>query len=164
MFAGTQTTILNGDVTLRAQFEAGALATSGGNGTRVSERYFLDGKLRGFEPFGLGPRDITAGKNDPLGGNYFAVARFEADFPLGLPEEYGIRGGVFMDIGSVWGLNDTVGATGTVDDKLRLRSSVGVSLLWDTPLGPLRFNFSRAIKKQTYDKVQNFDLTISTKF
>lgn len=164
LFAGTQTTILNGDVTLRAQFEAGALATSGGNGTRVSERYFLDGKLRGFEPFGLGPRDITAGKNDPLGGNYFAVARFEADFPLGLPEEYGIRGGVFMDIGSVWGLNDTVGATGTVDDKLRLRSSVGLSLLWDTPLGPLRFNFSRAIKKQTYDKVQNFDLTISTKF
>jgi len=164
LFAGSQTTILNGDVTLRAQFEAGALATSGGNNTRVSERFFLDGKLRGFEPFGLGPRDTGAGKNDPLGGNYFAVARFEADFPLGLPEEYGIRGGVFMDIGSVWGLNDTVGATGTVDDKLRLRSSVGVSLLWDTPLGPLRFNFSKAIKKQTYDKVQNFDLTITTKF
>lgn len=164
VFAGTQTSILNGDVRLRAEFEAGAIATSGSSGTRASERFFLDSKIRGFEPFGIGPRDTGAGRNDPLGGNYYAVARMEADFPVGLPEEYGIRGGVFFDVGSVWGLNDTAGATGTVDDKLRLRSSVGVALLWDTPLGPLRFNFAKALKKQTYDKEQRFDLTISTKF
>ncbi len=164
IFAGAQTTILNGDVTLRAEFEGGAIATSGTNDTRVTERFFLDGKMRGFEPFGIGPRDNGAGKQDPLGGNYYAVARMEANFPVGLPEEYGIRGGVFFDVGSVWGLNNTVGATGTVDDSLKLRSAVGLSLLWDTPLGPLRFNFSKAVKKQTYDKEQTFDLTISTKF
>lgn len=164
VFAGAQTSVLNGEVKLRAEIEAGAIATSGGSGTRATERFFLDGKMRGFEPFGIGPRDTGAGKNDPLGGNYYAVARMEADFPVGLPEEYGIRGGVFFDVGSVWGLNDTVGATGTVDDKLRLRSSVGLALLWDTPLGPLRFNFSKALKKQTFDKEQTFDLTISTKF
>ena len=164
LFAGAETSVLNGEVKLRAEVEAGAIATSGGSGTRATERFFLDGKIRGFEPFGIGPRDTGAGKNDPLGGNYYAVARMEADFPIGLPEEYGIRGGVFFDVGSVWGLSDTVGATGTVDDKLRLRSSVGLALLWDTPLGPLRFNFSKAIKKQTYDKEQTFDLTISTKF
>ena len=164
LFAGAQTTVLNGEVRLRAEFEAGAIATSGGRGTRAMERFFIDGKMRGFEPFGMGPRDTGAGKNDPLGGNYFAVARVEADFPIGLPEEYGIRGGVFFDVGSVWGLGDTAGATGAVDDKLRLRSTVGVSLLWDTPIGPLRFNFSKALKKQAYDKEQRFDLTISTKF
>ena len=163
VFAGAQTSILGGDVVLRAQAEAGAIAASGGNGTRVSERYFLDGKLRGFKPFGVGPRDTLAGKKDPLGGNVFAVARFEAEFPIGLPEEYGIRGGAFLDIGSVWGLDDVAGA-GVVDDKMRLRSAVGVSVLWDTPLGPLRFNFSRALKKQPYDREQTFDLTISTKF
>lgn len=164
LFAGAQTSILGGDVLLRAEVEGGVVAASGGNGTRVTERFFLDGKLRGFQPFGIGPRDITAANNDPLGGNAFAVARFEAEFPLGLPEEYGIRGGAFLDVGSVWGLDDVAGAGGAVDDKLRLRSSVGVSLLWDTPLGPLRFNFSKALKKQAYDKEQSFDLTISTKF
>lgn len=163
LFAGAQTRVLGGDVLLRAEFEAGALATSGGNNSRVTERFFLDGKMRGFQPFGVGPRDTLAGKRDPLGGNVFAVARFEAEFPLGLPEEYGIRGGAFLDIGSVWGLDDVAGV-GPVDDKLRLRSSVGVSLLWDTPLGPLRFNFSKALRKQAYDKEQTFDLTISTKF
>jgi outer membrane protein insertion porin family len=94
----------------------------------------------------------------------FAVARFEADFPLGLPEEYGIKGGAFLDVGSVWGLDNTVGTTGAVDDSAKLRSAIGLSVLWDTPLGPLRFNFSKALKKETYDKEQRFDLTISTKF
>jgi len=164
VFAGAQTRVLNGEVTLRAEFEGGAISGVNANGTRVTERFFLDGKLRGFAPFGAGPRDTLAGQNDPLGGNYFAVARVEAEFPIGLPEEYGIKGGAFFDIGSVWGLNDTAGDLGAVDDKLRLRSSVGLSLLWDTPIGPLRFNFSKTLKKQTYDKEQSFDLTISTKF
>jgi len=99
---------------------------------------------------------------DALGGNYFAVARFETEFGLGLPEELGINGGLFMDFGSVWGLDNTNG--GAVDDGFYLRSTVGVSVFWETPVGPLRFNFSRVLQKQDYDDVQNFDLTISTQF
>ena len=95
----------------------------------------------------------------------FAVARFEADFPLGLPEEYGIKGGLFADVGSVWSLDDVAGWNGdTVDDSMHLRSAVGFSVFWTTPIGPLRFNFSKALEKQEYDKEQSFDLTISTKF
>ena len=93
----------------------------------------------------------------------YAVARLEADFPLGLPEEYGISGGVFLDVGSVWGLDDTAG-TAVVDDSMNLRSTVGFAVFWDTPIGPLRFNFTNALQKETYDKEQTFDLTISTKF
>ena len=44
--------------------------------------------------------------NDALGGKFFATAQFEAEFPLGLPEEYGIRGGVFYDVGNLWDLSD----------------------------------------------------------
>ena len=99
---------------------------------------------------------------DAVGGNYFAVARLEAEFPLGLPEENGITGGIFADVGSVWGLDNTLG--GIIDDDMHLRSSVGVSVFWNTALGPLRFNFSKAINKQTYDLEQNFDLTVSTRF
>jgi outer membrane protein insertion porin family len=163
--AVAETKILNEEVTLRAIFEGGAVVTAGGYTSRVTDRYFGNGKIRGFEPNGIGPRDETATNKDALGGNLFAVARFEADFPLGLPEEYGIKGGAFLDVGSVWGLDNTAGTGGvTVDDAAKLRSAIGVSVLWDTPLGPLRFNFSKALRKETYDKEQSFDLTISTKF
>ena len=160
--AMAETKIMNEEVTLRAIVEGGAITSLGGNVTRVTDRFFGNNKIRGFEPNGIGPRDLTATDDDALGGNLFAVARFEAEFPLGLPEEYGITGGAFMDVGSVWSLDDTNG--GAVDDSFIPRATVGVSIFWNTPIGPLRFNFSHAVKKEVYDKEQTFDLTISTKF
>ncbi len=156
--------ILNEEVTLRAIFEAGAISPLGGYNTRVTERFFGNGKIRGFEGNGIGPRDQVTG--DALGGNFYAVARFEADFPIGLPEEYGLSGGMFLDVGSVWGLKGNVvdAAGAAIDTGFNPRAAVGVSVLWDAPIGPLRFNFSRALKKETYDKEQRFDLTISTQF
>lgn len=159
-----ETKVLNEEVTLRAIFEGGAITSLGGNVTRVTDRFFGNGKIRGFEPNGIGPRDLGATDEDALGGNMFAVARFEADFPLGLPEEYGISGGAFFDVGSVWSLDNVAGAGGTVDDGFNPRATVGVSLFWTTPIGPLRFNFSKAIVKEDYDKEQTFDLTIQTRF
>jgi outer membrane protein insertion porin family len=159
-----QTRILNEEVTLRAEVEGGVITPFGATQTRVTERYFLNGLMRGFEPFGIGPRELRPAfpNRDALGGNAFAVARLEAQFPLGLPTEYGITGGVFADVGSVWSLTDTDG--GAIDDSLRLRSAVGFSLFWTTPIGPLRFNFSRAILKESYDREQTFDFSISTRF
>ncbi len=154
--------VLNEEVTVRAIFEGGYVHDLGSTGTRVTDRFFGNGKIRGFEPNGIGPRDGT--DSDALGGNAFVVARFEADFPLGLPEEYGITGGAFLDVGSVWSLDNTAGLLGTVDDGFNPRVAVGLSLLWNTPIGPLRFNFSRAVVKEDYDKEQTFDLTVSTKF
>ena len=49
-------------------------------------------------------------------------------------------------------------------DDFTPRAVAGLSLFWDTPLGPLRFNFSKALQKEDYDKEQSFDLTVSTKF
>lgn len=161
---GYEQRILNGEVTLRAEAEAGALVMFSGD-SRINERYFLGQRMRGFEPTGLGPRDTGATGNDAMGGNYFAVARLEAEFPLGLPEEYGISGGLFFDVGSVWGLNNTTGAGGgTVDDSLHWRAAAGFSVFWDTPVGPLRFNFSVPVRRMSYDRTQSFDLTISTRF
>jgi outer membrane protein insertion porin family len=157
-----ETKVLKEEVTVRAIFEGGAIVTLGDGTSRVTERYFGYGKIRGFEANGIGPRDGTDGE-DALGGNYFVAARFETEFPLGLPEEYGITGGAFFDIGSVWGLDNTAGLT-TVDDSFIPRASVGLSVFWTTPIGPLRFNFSRAILKEDFDIEQNFDLTISTRF
>lgn len=165
-----ETRIAREEVTLRAELEFGALTRLEGN-SRITERYFLNtSRMRGFDGAGVGPRDRDSANGDALGGNYFAVARMEAEFPLGLPEEYGITGGLFFDVGSVWGLDDvagTAGATqpgGIVDDSLRLRSVVGFSIFWNTQIGPLRFNFSKALVKEDYDRERTFDLTVSTRF
>lgn len=157
-----ETRVMNEEVTLRAIFEGGAISSLGDNTTRVTDRFFGNGKIRGFEPNGIGPRDLAATDQDALGGNFFAVARFEADFPLGLPEEYGITGGAFLDVGSVWSLDNDGG--GAIDDSFTPRAAVGVSVFWNTPIGPLRFNFSKAVQKEDYDREQSFDLTVSTRF
>ena len=161
-----ETAVAREEVTLRASFEGGAMTALEGD-SRISDRFFLSSRqMRGFDTYGLGPRDTDAGNNDALGGNYFAVARFEAAFPLGLPEEYGISGGVFYDIGTVWGLDNTDGTGGvnSVDDSLHWRSAIGVSVFWDTILGPLRFNFSRALTAESYDRTRQFDFTVETRF
>lgn len=157
-----QTKIFNEEVTLRATVEAGAISFSNGS-SRVTDRFSIGpSKLRGFESGGIGPREISAGVNDGLGGNYFAVARVDAEFPLGLPEEYGIKGGLFYDVGSVWGLDNT--NANVVSEDFSARHVVGFSILWDSAIGPLRLNFSEAVKKEKSDRVQNFNLSISTKF
>ncbi|MBN9886402.1 outer membrane protein assembly factor BamA [Pelagibaca abyssi] len=167
--AVAQTKVWNEEVTLRASFEAGALHYSSGE-SRVTDRFLLsDSTMRGFEYGGIGPReyDSASDVDDGLGGNYFAVARLEAEFPIGLPEEYGISGGVFYDIGSVWGLSDATKDSTTnkiLYDDFRARQVVGVSVFWDSAFGPLRLNFSRPVQKEEHDRDQNFSLSISTEF
>ena len=155
--AVAETKVLNEEVTLRAVAEGGAITSLNGYQSRVTDRFFGGGSFRGFERNGVGPRDGV----DALGGNMFASLRFEAEFPLGLPEEYGITGAAFLDAGSIWGLDNPGSAQG-VDASLR--AAGGLAILWTTPIGPLRMNFSRPIKKESFDLDQSFELTIATQF
>lgn len=157
-----QTKVLSEEVTLRATLEGGSLNYLSGSG-RSTDRFFMGSSvMRGFEPSGIGPREVSGAINDTLGGNMFAVARFEAEFPLGLPEEYGITGGVFYDVGSLWSLD--LSNANVINQDFAARSVVGASLFWKTPIGPLRFNFTRALSKEVGDREQTFDLSISTEF
>jgi outer membrane protein insertion porin family len=156
---------LNEELTLRATVEAGALAWRGGT-NRAADRFLLaSSQLRGFEPGGVGPRDAAAVENDALGGNLYVVGRVEAEFPLGLPEEYGIRGGVFYDVGNLWDLSDVnLGGNAVQGEDGSFRHVIGVSVFWDTPFGPLQFNISDAIRKETFDREQKFEITLQTDF
>ena len=175
MLAGYERRVLNGDVTLSAEFEAGAVVHSSG-ASRVNERFVLTSdQFRGFEAYGLGPvgyGNAVANRNG-LGGNFFAVARLEAQFPLGLPSEYNMRGGFFMDVGSVWGVDNVaaadlcaggVPAANCVIDDNSLRAVAGLSLIWGSPMGPLRLNFTTPLRAEAYDRTRRFDLTIATRF
>lgn len=157
-----QRKVLKDDVTLRATLEGGILNYSKGE-SRVIDRFNLGSQaLRGFEPGGVGPREYDPANsvNDALGGEKFAVARLEADFPLGIPEEYGLSGSIFYDVGSLWGLNSNDADVLYADGSMR--QVVGAALLWSTPIGPLRFNFTRAISKELHDKERSFEFTLST--
>ena len=161
--AAYETKVLNEEIGLTARVRGGALNFIDSS-SRVINR-FGGGYVRGFKRNGIGPRDLAAKNQDALLGNYALGVSLEANFPLGLPEEYGIRGGVFYDTGSVWGLDITKGTNGVpVDDDFHLRQVIGASIFWTTPIGPLRFDFTRAIQKESYDETQNFNFTISTSF
>lgn len=158
-FVGAETKVLNEELTLRATVEGGYLDYTDGQ-SRVTDRFFLGSRLmRGFDAGGIGPRARDG--DDAIGGNAFAVARLEAEFPLGLPSEYGLSGGLFYDYGSVW----DSGYAGQVDyDDFTARSVIGASIFWTTPIGPLRFNFTEPVDVQDRDKTRAFDVTISTNF
>ncbi|MBA3325336.1 MAG: outer membrane protein assembly factor BamA [Rhodobacteraceae bacterium] len=168
------TSLFDEDVVLSAALEGGALFAN--DGTTVTQRFITGGDaFRGFARNGVGPRDICdrgdcrepqedVKVDDPLGGNFLSVLRLDASFPLGPLEQYGIYGGVFSDIGSLWGLDETFGSMGEVDDEFYLRATAGLSLFVETPFAPLRFNFARAIRKRDFDETENFRFTVATRF
>jgi len=154
-------------IVLSADFEGGALFSGASGGSRVTDRFFLGGtSFRGFDVGGVGPRDDDGGSvNDALGGNFYAIARFDAQFPIGLPRDLGFTGGAFIDVGSVWGMDGApFGASGAIDDAAYLRATAGLALYWQTPLGPLQFSWAYPLVQQPGDITQVFSVSVSTSF
>lgn len=139
-----------------------------GQNVRLVDAFYKGGEtIRGFENSGIGPRlenDVT-GADNAVGGKMFYAGTVEVRFPLPfIPEELGFSGAVFADAGSVWGTDANVGANETLYDTNELRASVGGSLLWNSPVGPLRADFAYALSKADYDKEQVFRFGASSKF
>ena len=140
--------------------EVGAIGAYGDEDVVINERYFLGGtSLRGFERAGVGPRDSLT--NDSLGGNYFYRGTAELSFPLGLPEELGVLGHAFSDMGSLWEL-DSSGVE--VIDESSLRASVGAGLSWRSPFGPLRVDLAVPVAKEDFDEEESFRFNFGTRF
>jgi len=154
----TYKTMFRDDIILTSDLSSGIIS---GSDASIMNRFTLGGdRLKGFRNQGIGPYDTLY--NTPLGGKMFTSLSLQASFPIGVPEEYGIFGGLFIDTGSLWGLDNT--ASGRVDDSANIRSAAGVSIFWASAIGPLRFNWSRPIKRESYDVIENFRFTIDTRF
>ena len=142
------------------RLEGGIVSGLLGRSVRFSDRFFLGGSsLRGFAWRGVGPRDIAT--DDSLGGNVYWTASAEVAAPLGLPPELGLTFHTFTDWGSLHGLDKTAP---TVRDDKSVRGSGGVGFTYASPLGPMRFEFVRALAKQDYDKPQFFRFSIGADF
>jgi outer membrane protein insertion porin family len=115
--------------------------------------------VRGFAPNGFGPRDLTPGTTmDNVGGNIYwaTTAELQSNIP-GVPQEYGLKAGVFVDAGSVFGYGGPTtfpGQSLQVAGKNIVRSSVGAGLTWASPFGALTVDYAVPLSKAAYDVVQ----------
>jgi outer membrane protein insertion porin family len=165
------------------KLQGGHVASWGGKSLRMLDHFQMGPNLvRGFAPAGLGPRDLTPGTtNDALGGSLFWGSSVELQTPLYfLPKEIGIKLATYVDAGSLWDYKgptfySATGETLTVglDGFSKIRSSVGVGLIWDSPLGPLRFDVAYPLTKycatavggtKVCDRTQIFRFSGGTKF
>ena len=171
------------DVVGVLKLQAGNISSWGGKELRMLDEFFMGPNLvRGFSPAGIGPRDLTPGTtNDALGGSLYWGVSVEAQTPLYfLPKDIGIKVAVFADAGSLWDYQGPTSWSVTgetlqvgLNSPSMIRSSVGVGLLWDSPLGPLRFDLAYPITKycatpigggEVCDRTQVFRFSGGTRF
>lgn len=188
--ASTYRGIIKG-VRASLRLSAGAVEPWGNDeGIRINNRFFKGGNsFRGFDVAGLGPREISRvvdpvtgeqilRRGRALGGNVYYIGTAELTVPNFLPEEYGINSALFVEAGSVGELDDIDideplflidNQTGLPAVRLSktaasLRASAGISIFWDSPFGPIRFDFSQILRREDYDRTETFRFSTSTRF
>jgi len=165
------------DVVGIARVQGGHIMGLGGDNLRIVDHFFMGPSLvRGFASSGIGPRDISSldSRSNAIGGTTYFGGTLEVQFPIfGLPRDLGLKGALFADAGTLFGykgatifdvnrngiiegFSDQRGCTLSatvqqecilVRDSKDIRSSVGASLLWSSPLGPIRFDYAYALTK-----------------
>jgi outer membrane protein insertion porin family len=177
-----------------ARIQGGVMQAIGGYQLRVTDNFNLGPSLvRGFAPGGIGPRDIsdfTNNKGNGIGGTKYLGGSLEAQFPIwGLPRELGLKGAVFADAGTLFDYRGRTnfsqqlfgvaglpcvapytpptfgqGSCITLDDEKKIRSAVGASILWASPLGPIRFDYAFVTSKASHDVTQAFRFSGGSSF
>jgi outer membrane protein insertion porin family len=169
--------------------QGGDLASFGGSQIRIVDNFNLGPSLvRGFAPSGIGPRDIGSGnpQGNPLGGTVYYGGSLEVQFPIyGMPRDLGLKGAIFADAGTLYGFTGRTNFSPTGicsggpfvgpafsqsncvtvgGDTAMIRTAAGGSIIWASPLGPIRFDFAKAITKSSFDQTQFFRFTGGTTF
>ena len=149
-----------------------------GEDVRLNDRFFKGGtSFRGFERAGVGPRDVRT--DDAIGAQAFAIGTLALAVPLPfIPEELALSGNFFADFGWI-GITDNEDEftstrnsagdtilipTTQIEDDFKPRVGAGFGFFWESPIGPVRFDFSRTLLKEDYDKTERFRFSAGTKF
>jgi outer membrane protein insertion porin family len=180
------------DVIASARLSAGyVFPLENGQGIRINNRFFRGGStFRGFDVAGLGPREVVrvfdpatgeivaTRRLNSQGGNTYYQGTFELSMPSVFPEEYGIKSALFADVGGLGTLRGPdisptvyftdpqtgLPAVRVTKDATSLRASAGLSVFWDSPFGPIRFDFSQILRREDYDRTETFRFSTSTRF
>ena len=126
-------------------------------------RYFLGGEsLRGFDVAGVGSRFGSYS----LGGLWHTNGSTQLNFPIFIPDEYQIKGFVFADYGILG--KPPMKNLSTTNQNVHIdedwRTSVGVGIYWNTPMGPMNFSWGWPLKVNEYDDERRFLLSFATQF
>jgi outer membrane protein insertion porin family len=115
---------------------------------------------------------------DALGGSMYWGASVEAQSPIPfVPRDVGVKAAVFADAGSLWDyrgpqywaqtgerVSGCLATVCPIETGMNVRASVGASLIWNSPFGPLRFDYAVPLLKQSQDKIQEFRFGGGTRF
>jgi len=161
--------------------QAGIINNLGGGDVPATEAYKLGSTLvRGFEGGGFGarlneqnncgegptPGGSCGAPGELLGETAYAGLSAEVQFPIPMvPESYGLSGAVWADSAWIDGVPSLGGKGGTLDSTSTdnpLKASVGGSVIWDSPFGPLRGDIGYVLSKATADRTQVFQITLQT--
>ncbi len=150
----------------------GGILSSTGSDIRMLDHFQMGPNLvRGFAPLGIGPRDILSPNQDALGGTKYWGASAELQMPFWfLPKEIGLKGAVYADAGSLFDYQGPTSFAATNEtllvgaDDRTVRTSVGVGLIWQSPFGPLRFDYAIPLSKSQFDRTQEFRFGGGTSF
>ena len=160
------------DVIATGRLQGGYITGWGGESVQINDRFFRGSRtFRGFDNAGIGPRavQVTGGafpnqRLNALGGNAFGQAVAEVSFPLFAS----LLGSVFVEAGTVGLLDDEFRISNIpgveIRDELAIRSVFGASIFWDSPFGPIRFDFTKPIAKEEFDETKSFQFNTSTRF
>lgn len=152
--------------------QAGIINNLGGGNVPATEAYKLGSQLvRGFEGGGYGARLQQSGTaiadgvaGELIGETAYAGLSAELQFPIPMiPESYGLSGAVWADSAVIGSAPDSNGATvdpASTDNPFK--ASVGGSVIWDSPFGPLRGDLGYVLSKATADRTQVFQITLQT--
>jgi outer membrane protein insertion porin family len=177
MQGGLMTQIGSHEIRMLDQFQAGPNLVRGFAPNGIGPR--------DINPFGT---------QDAIGGTQYWGASLEFQMPFWfLPKEIGLKGAVYADAGWLgdykgptdWALTGEVNTPGCIrptnngfnspafagtclglqyDPQNVVRSSVGVGLIWQSPFGPLRFDYAIPLTKGPHDVVQQFKFGGGTSF
>ncbi|MEO8037765.1 MAG: outer membrane protein assembly factor BamA [Betaproteobacteria bacterium] len=142
------------DTTLQVGGEIGYAGGFGGLPLPFYKNYYAGGvnSVRGYATYSLGPRDEFG---FAIGGNRLLLGNVEYYFPFpGAGKDNTLRLSTFFD-------------AGMVDNSYSsqyLRYSVGVSLNWFSPVGPLKLSFGFPIRTKPEDRIQRIQFTLGTIF
>ena len=137
--------------------EIGSINGYSGKYAPLDSMFNIGGKnLRGFKYGKVGPQLSSSF----TGGNYYYVISNETNFDLPI-DEYDISSSLFLDVGSVWGLDNRYGS---IDDQHKIRASIGINLVWDSAVGPINFVLAEPFMSEPTDTTDKFSFDIGYNF
>jgi outer membrane protein insertion porin family len=142
------------DIIFRFKMAAGYIFSYTDKDLSIGQHFFKGGnEIRGFDLSGIGPRDD---KEHSLGGKFYFNATQQVDFPIPkLHDSAGVKGSLFIDYATLFGLDDTKGEyKGKYNDSKLLRVSPGFGFSMPSPFGGrLRLDFGFPLLKENYDVI-----------